>query len=704
MDNQEVTNIIRMQLDASDAVQSAGQLETGIRQVGDQFVFTNEQLLQMTQRYGQMNQVAQQTTQTMVSGSQAAAAATQTQTVANEELNLSLSKTKILVTDLGRELSGKGLTLRNLISTIGLLGPEVLIAGAAIGVLGYEFYKWAIQVRNVDDALNSLTDTVAKQAGKETGAVQVLIAMIRDVTTAEKARKQAIEDLIDQHPAQFRNLKDTHDILKTLKEDEENYTKAIIDNAYVKAAEAQIDKLTAENLEKLLPLNEQLDYFEKKKAQQQKDNNKFALDYTENDIAGVKKEMTAVTEANDAKIKSYLAVALAKGKELNAVGGTDQQYKEDEKDRKKAEEEEKRREAAYERLLKAEDRKEAHEADMDSKSRKRKEEINAAEEKELKDFDKLQEDYLIKSDETQKKTVEAKTLRENDAYNKLIKLATETIANKRELDSKLEELEAQHQHNLAAIQKQGEDEAAKKKEEEYKKSLKAITDFTKQEESIDRDHLNRTMIDRQVSDLKLVQDKENEIKKEIALAKQYGKDTSDLEEQLTTVKEQEAEAQINIVKSTADAIAQFAGQGTAVWKDIKIAEAIIDSLSAFSKAQSAATGYFAVQDYVNGAIAEALAVEALVQGATNVKKIENTKIPGASSSSSGSGSLSASAGPSGSLGLPAAPSTAQTTTLSQATINQLNAPIQQPVKVTVGVSEITQTQNRLANYSNHSKL
>lgn len=698
----EVVQVVQIQLDTSQAVQSAGELEQGIHQVGEEFIFTNEQVLALTNRYGAMATTAEATNQTMIAGSTASAAAVVTETEANEGLNISLAKTRILVTDIGRELTGKGLSIRNLISTIGLLGPQVLIAAAAVGTLGYAFYEWTTKIRTTEDAMNSLTDAVVKGIGSQIGEVKILVSTIEDVTTSEKDRKQAIQDLIDQHPAQFRNLKDTSDILKTLKKDEDNYTTAIIANSYIKAASSKIDELTAKNLEIQIESNKSLADWQRQVAQDKADNSKAGIDLDTKSIQVEKEQAQQKIDANNKIISSYLDVAKAQRQTLEGAGGTDEEEKKREERARKAAEEEKKREAAaeraYEKALKLEDEKEKREAMAEANHQIRQAKIVQDEKDQDDKLLKLEEDYLIKSTKIEGDKTKAELQEESDRYIKIKTLATVTISDKTKLDSTLAQIETQHQANIAAIVKKG-------LEDQGKIELKAITD---REKLILNDHTKGLAARKKAINEELTDLQKLHAAKKIS-DEQYTKSVEDNSNQQIAIKKQQQQIEQQIASDAANlfsTLSDLAGKNTQAGKDLAIVSATIKSI------QTGINIFEGFTSEIPGpaglALGAAAAAATLVSLVGEIKKIEDTNVPGQGGSGGGGssslGSISASAGSSSSVGLPNAPSTAQTMTLSQSTINQLNAPVQQPIRVTVGVSEITQTQNRLNNYSNHSKL
>jgi hypothetical protein len=166
------------------------------------------------------------------------------------------------------------------------------------------------------------------------------------------------------------------------------------------------------------------------------------------------------------------------------------------------------------------------------------------------------------------------------------------------------------------------------------------------------------------------------------------------EQEAAAIKEQAESAKRAALSVTSDALgaaSQLAGEQTAVGKGLAIAQTTI---STYAGAQAAFSSLAAIP-IVGPALGAIAAAAAVVSGIANVKKIVSVKAPGAVSSTPAISSAA------GGVQMPRVGSSANTM-INQ--LDQVNTNLQQPRRVYVLESDITDTQERVASIEANAKF
>lgn len=171
-----------------------------------------------------------------------------------------ISKQRVALVDLGRIATGTGFTVRSLGSQLALFPLPVVAAVAAIALLAKELYNMA----EASDYAGKISEEVIKGLNDEVGQTTVLAAAILDSNTSRKQQKELIDQLIQQHPNYFGNLRDTKDLQETLTADLNKYIKALEEEARVKAVSAAITELVGKQLQNEIDHRQTLEYFNKR--------------------------------------------------------------------------------------------------------------------------------------------------------------------------------------------------------------------------------------------------------------------------------------------------------------------------------------------------------------------------------------------------------------------------------------------------------
>jgi hypothetical protein len=156
-------------------------------------------------------------------------------------------------------------------------------------------------------------------------------------------------------------------------------------------------------------------------------------------------------------------------------------------------------------------------------------------------------------------------------------------------------------------------------------------------------------------------------------------------------KEAALDTTANLLKSAS----KLAKDGSAFSKSLAIAGTLIDT---YRGAQAAFTGMTeTIPGPVGIALGIAAAAAAVAGGLANIAAIKKADVSGASSSSTASSPVSYTA--------PPVPTSTTLTRLDAPSISDItNANSQKPIQVNVGISEVTNTQNRVSGYETASSM
>lgn len=164
--------------------------------------------------------------------------------------------------------------------------------------------------------------------------------------------------------------------------------------------------------------------------------------------------------------------------------------------------------------------------------------------------------------------------------------------------------------------------------------------------------------------------------------------------QLVEAEERAKQDMVRATGAVLEAGAQLAGEQTALGKTLAIASTTIQTYSAAQSAYQAA--FLPVPTYASPFIGAAFAAAAVISGLARVKQILSIKVPGANSGSSPAISAAATA--------PAVPRVQANTGMVVDQLGQINSNLQQPQRVQVVESDITNTQNRVQVIENNAKF
>lgn len=194
-----------------------------------------------------------------------AAAEAQAELAASAETTgLSLSKQKVIFTDLARGVTGAGFGIRNFTSNFALLGPEVAIAAFAIYEIVKAFTaqsdaqkrasdeakKLTTELRNLEEAASNIksnSGVIGEATGGATGdleRVRELASAIQDTTKSYSERKNALELLRETNKAYFGDLTLEASSLAGLTVKVQEYSKALVAEAITKSFVQEIAELS----------------------------------------------------------------------------------------------------------------------------------------------------------------------------------------------------------------------------------------------------------------------------------------------------------------------------------------------------------------------------------------------------------------------------------------------------------------------------
>lgn len=726
--------IQKVSVDLGDSAQTVGELrqqfdaltqsEAQAQAQGERFNFTNEELIAITGRYSSslkaVQQQAQQTSSEIASGMQNASAIASASLTdlgknasaafsgiqkdiekalreADSEIGQSselaigsVSQQRIAFTDLGRTIDGQGLSLRNLTSTLGLLGPEGFIAGAALAGIGYALYSLidtskavSAALREVNDQFDKMKDMdkvisssideqtkLLKSRAEATGAT---VDQITDIEEAgAKKQLQVAQETLDQ-----LNQKQKQSVAAYLKDDSDK-NKAIIDGLNANIALQQMavqtlqdnieiiqNKGTARDLEQqkqrasrqqtalqneqafIAKVNEITDDAEQKEADQ------LTQDYARRKADLIKNQLdtTALTEAylqglSDIRTK----FALKEAQEISKLEADQAKKVADERTSQLTE-------------LQGIENSFTAKTQKDTESKQQNELTNLA-----NSYARAKDLAMLNGADLEKIT---------DEYNAAVaaidaKYADEAVAAENKKDSEILQRGEKQANSIIGQQKSS-----------YANQKTEIDSYQKQ---LDEFYIEGIISDNDYTDLtnKNAQARNTIRNKEIQNYASYAGDIG------------------NSLKTIGEAL----GEQTQAGKDVAIAGTIIATLS------SAVKAYDAMADIpvVGPALGIAAAAAALASGYENVKKIEETTIPGQGGGGSSTSSTTLGGGANGytsgtSYSAPTIPQSSNVTTISPQSINQINQQQQSaPVRAYVVETDITNTQEQVAGYQSNSRI
>ncbi len=144
--------------------------------------------------------------------------------------------------------------IANIIPGIGI-GGLVALAGEGLIFLVQQF----LELNKAEKFNIDLNNEVTKGISKELGATELLVATIKDHNTSQKDKKDAIDQLIKQHPNYFKNLQDEDGVTKNLDTDLRKYIEALKDEAIIKASIAKLTELGGKLIQESFNKQQQLD-------------------------------------------------------------------------------------------------------------------------------------------------------------------------------------------------------------------------------------------------------------------------------------------------------------------------------------------------------------------------------------------------------------------------------------------------------------
>lgn len=708
-----------------------------------QFEVLNSTTNKSTAYLKQMKEAADATTNSLTTGMNSATQATKATTAAQGDLANSLNavnksggiqlntlaKQKVAFLDLGRIVTGQGFSLRSLASNFSLLGPELTIAIAAIAglVIAYEHYQKTLF--DTAKAQKELDASVAKNLSDDAGKVEILTATILDHNTAQKDRKKAIQELIDQHPNYYGNLKDDDTLIKTITEDTRKFISALEDEAKAKAISAKLTEIAAKEYEAQTAVQAQLDNARKLF-------NEGAIQGADN-YRKYQAEIIATNKETLEKLQVQKEFYLQKGVETNqdlaSLGGTTGKNTKTKKEHDNSITELNNYLAESQKILEDAEGKEITSENI--KYAKLYDDLKAHHH----DTEAADDQHEININNIHKKYADARDKKVKDAFAKqAADLAQEAITGSEKLEKELsshyqkqseigddartkaldeennfyddvrkdanlsadqlEKLETGHRLAIQAIND-------KYDEIDEKKSLQLEARNLNQELAAGRAELQLKSISYSAKN-KILDKETADVKKAFAdraiNEEQYNKIIAELSKERIDIKKQEQQEQIAFANATADLldnVAQVVGAQTAAGKDLAIAGALIKTYATIANIWAGATE-FGPYGYALAIVETASAAAILFE---NIQKIENVNVPGASSSSSNNipSSLGSSAG---NFTAPQLPTQTNNTNLSAQSIQQINQANNKPVRAYVLESEISDSQQTVRSYRNASRI
>jgi hypothetical protein len=613
--------------------------------------------------------------------------------------------------------------------------PGIGIAGI-FGLLGEGIVKLISafgSLNEVEEATIKVNDEVTKKFSEEAGQVQVLTATLLDHNTTKTEQKKIIDQLIDQHPNYFNNLKDEKDLTEKVTDDVNKFTKALEEEARVKAVSAEITKLVAQQLEIEIDYKEELDKWNRQILADQESGNKDAIDLDNQSILYARQNANTRIDEIQKQIDAYKMLGVTAEQNLAKLGGSTGKDNNGKKDNSLQEqanyiaESQKILEDAEQKEITSENIKyEKIKKDLQEFNHST-EELTAQHEQNIADihqkfelqriqeiqkaFDAINRKQIDEADKgAQKltdaiqahydrqaeigKTAEQKQIDEENAfYNK-------AIENLMLFGGSTLDLEIKHQEALAAIKQEYEDKAAAKdatrRANELQRDGKHVNSIIGQKKS---QYANeKTLLDNYEQNVKIAYSKS-----EITV-QQYTQDLESIAKARSEILSKEIANYADYAGGIGDNLTKIGeafGENTQVGKELAIAGTVISTIASAVKSYEA----MAEIPVVGPALGFAAAAAALASGYANVKKIEAVQIPG----QGGGGSSVSTAALGGGAANYSAPQIAQAvnyTSLSPQAVGQIQS-VAQPYQNTrfyVLESDITDTQGQVRGYVRSNRI
>lgn len=678
-----------------DMTKYTAQAQEGIQYIGNEYKFTNAELQNWYDTLQKMGLAHNKVTTDIIKDLQDAARAANTAATATEEYGTKVSAAvghatgaihtqKLAFEDIGRLALGEKIGLRQFAQGFGEIGAVASIAAFAIYEYGGQIIDLIKPLNDTEEAQKRMNEVVGKSAEKAAEAtinVEEMNQKFKDASTIEE-RKTALDEYNKKFGETIGYAKDLNEAEKILKEHTADYI-TIMDLRAREDAAAGLQKAKLAELQKLEVTGE-LGTLDKIKA----------------GFISMIHLRTSDTEARKAIVDENIKDAK---KEADAYGAitVDLQKKADDLQHK------------------------VTQGHQDKPDNKKGQHDNSLEE---------QKRYV---EESQKITENAEQKEITSEQIKYDKIRADLVAHHHSTEA----LDEQHEQNVADIHKRYADklaaefakEAAKAKEEdakltaEFLKEQAKLAEEKEKAEKKSQDELDKLHKKSLADRLKLLQtemaglqgntvkkrqllleeqkDLDDALKAGIISQADYQQKTQEIKNKGVEIDKSVAQQQKQLMQETSSLLDQGVaalGASTAAGKDLAIASATIKALQAEVTiiAEMSQTGPFG---FAAGIVASAAVGVGLFE---TIKKIESTKIPGASGGGSSVASPSTISGGGGSVpGAPTIPKSTATTNLSPQSINKLNQQkSQEPIKAVVVESDITSSQQRMESYRQGSSL
>lgn len=139
----------------------------------------------------------------------------------------------------------------------------IVAALTAVGLVLYTLHKRATEAANATKILYDINKKASESIAEEKTQLNLLLAVAKDETISKKKREEAIKAINEISPEYLSNL--TLDKINTTEATTaiENYTKALMNNARMKAAKDEIERIEKEKLPLEREKSELNDFFSK---------------------------------------------------------------------------------------------------------------------------------------------------------------------------------------------------------------------------------------------------------------------------------------------------------------------------------------------------------------------------------------------------------------------------------------------------------
>lgn len=510
---------------------------------------------------------------------------------------------------------------------------------------------------------NELNQEAVKNISDELSHTLLLVATIKDANTTKKDQKKAIDDLIEQSPNYFKNLKDSDDITKDLEIDTRKYIAALIDEAKIKAVQDRIQKDEQQLLSDQLGLEAAL-------ANARHLAQIGALTDLNIYTAQLKANLADRDKALNAEIESLTKIGVATAQDLSVQGGSTGK---DDKPPK----------APKEKVDKSND--EIAKAFQEFYAKQKAEQL-----KSQQDTLAALDDYNNKYNEKQL-DARAKELSDDEAAYQDDKF--QAMLNGDDLDK----LEETHRKNQAAINKKYDDsdeadraDAFKKNSEEYVKGIKEY-DTQVLDDKTKTNSQKKALLAAELEDVEAANANMQLSDEDYLKAKQQIADAND---KINKAEVKSKEDAVQAISNLLGSLSQAVGAQTMLGKELAIAQTLISIISGgiqlFTKTAAELGGPWGI------VVAAASEAALLVTAYSQLSQLNAVDIPG----QSGGSTVSAPSLGGGATYTPAQiPTSSTVTALDQNSINAINTRNQNtPVRAYVVERDITNSQSQMASY------